>query len=69
MKHCANNSVGAGSSTAAAFLQEFVKDNIPWAQLDIAGVAFLDSQDYASPGGATGFGIRLLNSWLKSEIN
>ena len=29
----------AGSITAAAFLQRFVKDNTPWAHIDIAGVA------------------------------
>ncbi len=31
---------GAGSSTAAAFLEHFVKKGIPWAHLDIAGTAW-----------------------------
>ena len=31
---------GAGSSTAAAFLEHFVDKNIPWAHLDIAGTAY-----------------------------
>lgn len=30
----------AGSSTAAAFLEEFVEDGIPWAHFDIAGTAW-----------------------------
>src|SRR5690606_7339646 len=37
------NSVGrpAGSITAAQFLRRFVKDDVPWIHLDIAGVASL----------------------------
>ena len=31
---------GAGSTTAAQFLQRFVLNNTPWAHLDIAGMAF-----------------------------
>lgn len=30
----------AGSSTAAAFLEEFISDGIPWAHFDIAGTAW-----------------------------
>ncbi len=66
MKNCASGSIGAGSSTAAAFLQAFIKQGTQWAHLDIAGVSFLDYEDFASTQGATGFGIRLLNDWLKN---
>ena len=31
---------GAGSTTAAQFLQRFILNNTPWAHLDIAGMAF-----------------------------
>ena len=31
---------GAGSTTAAQFLQRFILKNTPWAHLDIAGMAF-----------------------------
>lgn len=31
---------GAGSSTAAAFLEHFVDKNIPWAHFDIAGTSY-----------------------------
>ena len=65
MKNCASGSVGAGSSTAAAFLASFIKADVAWAHLDIAGVSFLDGEDFASTAGATGFGVRLLNNWLK----
>ena len=35
-----NYSGGAGSITAAQFLQRFILKNTPWAHLDIAGMAF-----------------------------
>ncbi len=35
-----SNSRNAGSSTAAAFLEEFVDSEIPWAHFDIAGTAW-----------------------------
>ena len=31
---------GAGSTTAAQFLQRFILNKTPWAHLDIAGMAF-----------------------------
>jgi leucyl aminopeptidase len=48
----------AGSITAAEFLRRFVGD-VPWAHLDIAGVAWDTGKAYAAKGG-TGFGVRLL---------
>ena len=48
----------AGSIVAAWFLAEFVGD-VPWAHLDIAGVAFGDETDI-SPKGATGVPVRTL---------
>ncbi len=50
----------AGSITAAQFLQRFIKDNTPWAHLDIAGMAWSDKDQPTAPKGATGFGVRLL---------
>ncbi|MDX1482984.1 MAG: leucyl aminopeptidase [Alphaproteobacteria bacterium] len=51
---------GAGSITAAQFLQRFV-NKVPWAHLDIAGVTWSkEGADTAEPGG-TGFGVRLLD--------
>lgn len=54
----------ASSSTAAAFLQSFVEE-VPWAHLDIAGVAFNDRDNNGEiPKFGTGFGVRLLMSYL-----
>jgi leucyl aminopeptidase len=59
-----SKSGGAGTATAAAFLQEFVPAGIPWAHLDIAGTAWLESpKPYQAPG-ATLFGSRLLAHWI-----
>jgi leucyl aminopeptidase len=48
----------AGSIVAAEFLRRFVGD-VPWAHLDIAGVAWDTGKAYA-PKGGNGFGVRLL---------
>jgi leucyl aminopeptidase len=50
-----------GSITAAQFLQRFV-NGVPWAHLDIAGVAWQDNeQKPLAPSWATGWGVRVLN--------
>ncbi|PYE82306.1 leucyl aminopeptidase [Pseudoroseicyclus aestuarii] len=51
----------AGSITAAQFLRRFVKDDVPWVHLDIAGVAFSDKGGDLYPNGPTGWGVRTLN--------
>jgi leucyl aminopeptidase len=50
----------AGTIVAAAFLKQFVPEEVPWAHLDIAGTAWADVDTGASPKGATGFGVRTL---------
>lgn len=52
---------GAGSITAAQFLQRFIFDKVQWAHLDIAGVSWVKNASDLSPKGATGFGVRLLD--------
>lgn len=54
---------GAGSITAAQFLQRFIQDT-PWAHLDIAGMAWGAKDKPTSPKGATGFGVRLLDRYV-----
>ncbi|MCK0151029.1 leucyl aminopeptidase [Marivita sp. S6314] len=51
----------AGSVTAAQFLKRFVKDDLPWIHLDIAGVAHVARDLDLSPKGATGWGVRALD--------
>jgi leucyl aminopeptidase len=54
------NGRGAGSITAAQFLQRFVNDT-PWVHLDIAGTAWTKDDKPTTPKGATAFGVKLLN--------
>ncbi len=51
---------GAGSITAAQFLQRFV-GKTPWAHLDIAGVTWAGKASAVVPKGGTAFGVRLLD--------
>ncbi len=62
-----NYAGGAGSITAAQFLQRFILNKTPWAHLDIAGMAFSKKAANLNPGGATGFGVRLLNHLVKEQ--
>ena len=59
---------GAGSSTAAHFLKRFVKDDMKWAHLDIAGVAWDKKGRDLFEKGATGFGVRLLNRFVERML-
>ena len=58
---------GAGSTTAAQFLQRFILNKTPWAHLDIAGMAFSKYGGSLNSGGATGFGVRLLNELVEES--
>ena len=58
---------GAGSTTAAQFLQRFILNKTPWAHLDIAGMAFSKYGGALNSGGATGFGVRLLNQMIEEN--
>jgi len=55
---------GAGTITAAAFLQKFA-DDYTWAHLDIAGTAWAESAKPCYPKGGTGVGVRLLIEYLQ----
>ena len=56
---------GAGSTTAAQFLQRFILNKTPWAHLDIAGMAFSKYGGALNSSGATGYGVRLLNKLVE----
>jgi leucyl aminopeptidase len=62
-----NYSGGAGSITAAEFLQRFIINKTPWVHLDIAGMAFSKKAANLNPSGATGFGVRLLNKLIEDS--
>ena len=55
----------AGAITAAKFLEAFTQEHPKWAHLDIAGVAFGDSE-YAKMKSASGYGVRLLIAYMKT---
>ena len=58
---------GAGSTTAAQFLQRFILKKTPWAHLDIAGMSFSKYSGALNSGGATGYGVRLLNKFVEDN--
>ena len=58
---------GAGSTTAAQFLQRFILNKTPWAHLDIAGMAFSKYAGALNSSGATGYGVRLLNKFIEDN--
>lgn len=61
-----SNIKGAGTITAAYFLEQFV-DDTPWLHLDIAGSAYVEKGTRLYFGsGATGAGVRLLTEFIRS---
>ncbi|EAR50177.1 leucyl aminopeptidase [Oceanicola granulosus HTCC2516] len=58
----------AGSITAAQFLGRFVKDEVPWIHLDIAGVALANAATDLAPKGASGWGVLALNRLVKERF-
>jgi leucyl aminopeptidase len=59
---------GAGSITAAQFLQRFIKEGVKWAHLDIAGTVWADKPGAVWDKGATGFGVRLLDRFVADNF-
>ena len=55
------NYVGGAGSTTAALPTKIYSWTTPWAHLDIAGMAFSKYAGALNFGGATGYGVRLLN--------
>ena len=67
LRNISSPGTGAGSSTAGAFLSNFVGD-IPWAHLDIAGTSMGTSdRDYQGGPIGTGVGVRLLLDYIESQ--
>jgi leucyl aminopeptidase len=57
-----------GSITAAQFIQRFVDEGTPWAHLDIAGMAWSDKAGQTWDKGATGFGVRLIDRFVRDNL-
>ncbi|GAA0768303.1 leucyl aminopeptidase [Erythromicrobium ramosum] len=56
----------AGSITAAQFIQRFIKNGTPWAHLDIAGMVWSNKPGQTWEKGATGYGVRLLDQFVRN---
>jgi leucyl aminopeptidase len=61
-----SGSRAAGTIFAGLFLHRFVREGLPWAHLDIAGVAWTDEQSGYLSKGATGVPVRSLVEWLRA---
>jgi leucyl aminopeptidase len=61
-----NAAGGAGAITAALFLQHFAGD-VPWAHVDFASAAESPAERYEWTAGPSGWGPRLLLTWLGSD--
>ena len=71
MKNIGSSRFG-GSIQAAQFIQRFIDKEIPWAHIDIAGVSWtmkpgLNSFSKLHAPGATAFGVRLIDQFLKGK--
>ncbi|MCL9981585.1 MAG: leucyl aminopeptidase [Erythrobacter sp.] len=55
----------AGSITAAQFIQRFIRNGTPWAHLDIAGMVWAAKPGHSWDKGATGYGVRLLDQFVR----
>ena len=56
-----------GSISAAQFIKRFVKD-VPWAHLDIAGMAWFKKDGPVTPKGASAFGVRMLDRLIADNF-
>ena len=57
----------AGAITAAKFLEVFTENHAAWVHLDIAGVAFTDSE-FSTLRSSTAYGVRLLVEYVKHLV-
>ena len=57
-----------GSITAAQFLQRFVRKDTPWAHCDIAGMVWADKPGRTWDKGATGYGVRLIDRFVRDTL-
>ena len=58
----------AGTINAGVFLKEFVPKGVPWAHIDVAGVAHFEKEHAGYDAGATGFGVALTVEFLRRRF-
>jgi leucyl aminopeptidase len=57
-----------GSCTAAAFLNRFIKKDVPWAHLDIAGTAMDAPKNEINTSWGSGWGVQLLDRFVADNF-
>ncbi len=57
-----------GSITAAQFIQRYITKGTPWAHLDIAGMVWADKPGATWDKGATGYGVRLIDRYVRDNL-
>ncbi len=57
-----------GSITAAQFIQRYIDKGRPWAHLDIAGMVWADKPGATWDKGATGYGVRLIDRYVRDNL-
>ena len=57
-----------GSITAAQFIQRFVDKGRPWAHCDIAGMVWAAKPGATWDKGATGYGVRLIDRYVRDVL-
>jgi leucyl aminopeptidase len=57
-----------GAITAAQFLARFVRPDMPWCHLDIAGTTLSKADTALAPKGATGWGVMALDRLIRDRF-
>jgi leucyl aminopeptidase len=57
-----------GACTAAAFLNRFIKKDVPWAHLDIAGTAMDATKSEINTSWGSGWGVQLLDRFVADNF-
>ncbi len=57
-----------GSITAAQFIHRYIDKGVAWAHLDIAGMVWADKPGQTWDKGATGYGVRLLDQYVRDVL-
>jgi leucyl aminopeptidase len=57
-----------GACTAAAFLNRFIKKDVPWAHLDIAGTAMDAPKNEINTSWGSGWGVQLLDRFIADNF-
>ncbi|MBK66614.1 MAG: leucyl aminopeptidase [Rickettsiales bacterium] len=68
LSNIAKSGTGAGSATAASFLKEFVQEGVNWTHIDIAGTTMMKGKWAHVDKGATGYGVRILDRYVRNEF-